>query len=469
MLDISRRQLIKTAGVTTILSMIPTPLIANSRIPLKIPPLIDLHRGKPAYLNIDVAQAILSENTPVEVWGINGNYLGPTFKIRQDDFAKITYKNNLNQNVSINIQGLQTSGELIGGMTRVLKTNETWSPIIQINQPASTCWYHSCSLGNSAYQTYRGIAGMYIIEDKESRHSQLPQKYGINDIPLILQDLQLNTNGVQLFQQNRPHFYGNRLFVNGKENPYIVVEKELIRLRLVNASLSRVYDLHFDDDREFKIIAQDQGFLPQAKIATQITLSPSERVEILVDMSNSEKATLITGKKQNFFNRITQVFQSSDNFIDNTVLEIQTKGLASAFNNKKHFQFNTDSATIYEHKGIKERSLHIDTKTGLINGKLFNPRRVDITAKLGSTEKWTITSSSPIGFKIQGAKFIIETINDQPLPDNEKCWKDSLWIDQKITILIKFENRSSNNYPFTFGSSDLMLADKGCLGVLVVQ
>lgn len=469
MLNISRRQLIKTAGITTIVSMIPTPLIANSRTPLKIPPLIDLHRGKPAYLNIDVTQEILSENTPVEVWGINGNYLGPTFKIHQDDFAKIAYKNNLNQNVSINIQGLQTSGELIGGMTRILKTNETWSPIIQINQSASTCWYHSCSLGNSAYQTYRGIVGMYIIEDKESRHSQLPQKYGINDIPLILQDLQLNKNGVQLFQQNQPHFYGNRLFVNGKENPYIEVEKELIRLRLVNASLSRVYDLHFDDDREFKIIAKDQGFLPQAKIATQITLSPSERVEILVDMSNSEKATLITGKKQNFLNHITQVFQSSDNFIDNTVLEIQTKGLASAFNNKKHFQFNTDSATIHEHKGIKERSLHIDTKTGLINGKLFNPRRVDITAKLGSTEKWTLTSSSPIGFKIQGAKFIIETINDQPLSDNEKCWKDSLWIDRKITILVKFENRSSNNYPFTFGSSDLMLADKGCLGVLVVQ
>lgn len=469
MIDISRRKLLKITGITTTLSLIPTPLMASSKTPLTIPTLIDLHKGKPAYLNIDSTREILAESNHVDVWGINGSYLGPTFKIHQGDFAKITYKNNLSQNVAINIQGLQTNGELLGGITKVLKHKQSWSPIVAINQPAATCWYHSCSLGNSAYQTYRGIVGMYIIEDDESRHSQLPQKYGVNDIPLILQDLQLNSNGEQLFYQNQPHFYGNRLFVNGKENPYINVQKELIRLRLINASLSRNYDLHFDDNREFKIIAKDQGFLPQAKSVTQITLAPSERVEILVDMSKGGNTTLITGEKHNFLNKIIQIFQSNETLINNTILEIRSEGLTSAFNNKKLFQFNTDATAIYAHKGIKQRDLHIDTRTGFINEKLFDPRRIDITAKLGDTERWVLTSSSAIGFKVQGAKFVVETINDQPINNTEKSWKDSVLIDKKVTILIKFENRSSNNYPFTFGASDLMLADKGCLGLLIVQ
>lgn len=64
---------------------------------------------------------------------------------------------------------------------------------------------------------------------------------------------------------------------------------------------------------------------------------------------------------------------------------------------------------------------------------------------------------------------MIESINDHPLDPIEQVWKDSLWIEGKVQILINFPNLSSNNYPLFFGLSDLMLADKGCLGVLVVQ
>ena len=70
---------------------------------------------------------------------------------------------------------------------------------------------------------------------------------------------------------------------------------------------------------------------------------------------------------------------------------------------------------------------------------------------------------------MRGAKFIVESINDKPLEAAEISWKDSVWIDGKVTILVKFENTSSNNYPFTFGASDLMLADKGCMGLMIVQ
>ena len=52
---------------------------------------------------------------------------------------------------------------------------------------------------------------MWLIEDEQSLKSQLPHKYGVDDIPLILQDMEFNGDGLQLFKQNQPHFVGNRL------------------------------------------------------------------------------------------------------------------------------------------------------------------------------------------------------------------------------------------------------------------
>lgn len=68
------------------------------------------------------------------------------------------------------------------------------------------------------------MLGLWIIEDEESRKIIIAvKKYGVDDIPLILQDGQLNADGVQLFRQNQPHFLGNRLFVNGQQAPYLTV------------------------------------------------------------------------------------------------------------------------------------------------------------------------------------------------------------------------------------------------------
>ena len=101
--------------------------------------------------------------------GFNGNYLGPTIRIKIGFFLQnsiITI--NLPQSIALYIQGLQASGELFGGAAKVLKKGESWAPIIPIEQPAATCWYRSATLANSAYQTYRGIVGMWLIEDDQS-------------------------------------------------------------------------------------------------------------------------------------------------------------------------------------------------------------------------------------------------------------------------------------------------------------
>lgn len=465
----SRRQLLKTTAISTALAAMPAPLMAASRAKLVVPPLIEVRRGRPIILTTEEMGYKLDGKHQVSVWGFNGNYLGPTIKIKSGSFAKLNYHNNLPQHVSLSIQGLQASGELFGGAARVLKKGESWAPIVPIEQPAATCWYRSSTLANSAYQTYRGLVGMWLIEDDQSLKSTLPHKYGVDDIPLILQDMELNSEGLQLFKQNQPHFVGNRLLVNGLEAPFLEVPRGWVRLRLVNASLARAYDLRLDNDQDITIIAKDLGFLPQGQVVKSFVLAPGERTEILINLSEGEGVSLISGHKRGIFDKVKQIFSSDGELADNTVLELRPQGELSAFSQKMEPKFETDAVSMLNAKVAQEREFVLDVTNGLINQKRFDPRRVDVVAKQGTVERWVLTSSLPVGFSIQGAKFIVENDEHGPAEESTLAWKDTVWVRGKTQILVRFDQPSSNNYPFIFGSSNLMLADMGCIGVMIVQ
>ncbi|EIJ71643.1 multicopper oxidase domain-containing protein [Pasteurella bettyae] len=463
----SRRQFFKRTLIATALTAIPMPLLAASRQPLIIPPVLESSRGRPVILSTETTQFEFNSGKLVEVWGFNGRYLGPTVRVKQGDFVKLTWRNNLSQLVAFNIQGLQASGELIGGIGHGLKPGQAWSPILPISQPAATCYYHACTLASSAYQTYRGLVGLWIVEDEESRKAKLPNKYGVNDIPLILQDHKINSTGTQLFQQNEPHFYGERLLVNGQESPYLSVSRGWIRLRIVNASLSRAYDLRMEDDRDLFVIAKDQGFLPQSKAVKNIFVAPGERVELLVDLNEGGNVSLIAGAKRGIVDKAKLLFDSDNELSENTVLEFRPEGLLSVFNGNPNLQFT--SHAMLPKQITQERSFHIDASNGMINQKRFDPRRIDINVKQGSIERWHLTSSIPTGFYIQGAKFLIESIDGQVTEESELVWKDTVWIKGNVQLIVKFDNLSSNMQPFLFGASDLMQADKGAIGLIVVQ
>ncbi len=86
-----------------------------------------------------------------------------------------------------------------------------------IEQPAASCWYRSATLANSAYRPSWLILNV-LIEDEQSLKANLPNKYGVDDIPLILQDMEFNNDGLQLFKQNLTVLCGNRLLVNGNSH-----------------------------------------------------------------------------------------------------------------------------------------------------------------------------------------------------------------------------------------------------------
>ncbi|HAC07262.1 MAG TPA: hypothetical protein DCF71_15545 [Gemmatimonadetes bacterium] len=121
---------------------------------------------------------------------------------------------------------------------------------------------------STGYQVYEGLAGMIIVEDDVSDALPLPRTYGVDDIPLIIQDRRFHDDGALLhFPTNfnpatDPALRkGGNFLVNGVEAAVLEVGAQVVRLRILNASNARIYNFGFSDNRTFHQVASDGGFL----------------------------------------------------------------------------------------------------------------------------------------------------------------------------------------------------------------
>lgn len=463
-MKLSRRQFLLRSAFAGAALVAPKTLMAKTRRALPIPPLLDVGRGRPIRLDFRPAQTQFEQGKLVSVWGANGQYLAPTVRVKSGDFVRLTYLNNLPEPLSINIQGLLAPTEMHGSIHRQFAPNSSWSPIVSVHQRAGTAWYHADTMLNAATQVQQGLAGLWIIDDAESRKTDLPNRYGVNDIPLILQDQLINSRGEPVINTQAVPFFGKQLLTNGQPSPYLNVPRGWLRLRLVNASLSRRYELRLDNDQPLYLIGTGMGYFAQPLVRQSVSLAPSERVELLLELNDDAPVSLISGQKRGFFYPVEQFFADNEALIDNVVVEFRPQGLASAFSKPPSLPpFPTDDFNL---KIAAERKFNLRPLDRLINQQRFDPKRIDFHAQKGSVERWYLTSNEAVGFSLQGAKFVLETENRQKRPLAELAWRDTVWLekDQEVTLLVRFEHSASASLPFTFGVTDLPLKDKGAMG-----
>jgi FtsP/CotA-like multicopper oxidase with cupredoxin domain len=125
-----------------------------------------------------------------------------------------------------------------------------------IDQPAATLWYHPHVHGSTADHMYRGLTGVFIVDDENPGASKLPSAYGVDDVPMIVQDRAFD--GDNQFEERVPlggslGVIGDEVLVNGTIGPYFDVTTRLVRLRLLNGSNARLYNFGFSDDRTFSL------------------------------------------------------------------------------------------------------------------------------------------------------------------------------------------------------------------------
>lgn len=158
-------------------------------------------------------------------------------------------------------------------------------------QEAGTLWFHDHTLGVTRLNVAAGLAGFYFIRDPEREPKQLPRD--AYEIELALQDRRFDTNSQLYFPvdiQLKEHpfwsvlFEGDVAMVNGAPWPYFDVEPRRYRLRLLNGSNHRSYNLGFAGAKVYQI-GSDDGYLNSPVLIDKVHLTPGERADLIVDFS----------------------------------------------------------------------------------------------------------------------------------------------------------------------------------------
>ena len=435
-----------------------TPAVA----PLSIPPLLEptIENGVSHYgLTIGTSQHDYKQASITDTYSFNGmSVLGPTLRLRTGDSVVISVTNELDETTTTHWHGADVPAEDDGGPHSLIEPGKTWVADFDVIQPAATLWYHPHAHGLTAEHVYRGAAGLIIIEDDNPAGTLLPATYGVDDIPVIIQDRDFTDDSQLDFAIDNSE-EGNLdgvLTVNGTINPYVETPMGLVRLRLLNGSQARIYQLSVEGSDMTKI-ASDGGYLASPVVIEQLVLAPGDRAEIIVNVG-VESAALVDST----FGR---------------VLELRPNGSASGTG-----MLPDKLATIErisESEITVDRSFHMGDARNFwefdaswaINGVQFDMSRIDVKVQLGDTERWTLFSDDGEHvFHPHQIQFQILAINGEPPPPEESGWEDSVLVNagREVVIAARFNTYAAEDTPYMFHCHILDHEDLGMMGQFLI-
>ena len=424
---------------------------------------------------------------PTATYGVNGAFLGPTLHLRRGERVRLEVTNSLGEVSSVHWHGLVVPARSDGGPYLPIEPGATWSVDIDVDQRASTVWYHPHPMHQTARQVYMGLAGLIVVDEATPR-ADLPSTYGVDDLPLVIQDRRLFADGTHPYSAGATlamhdmmaGLKGETMLVNGVVEPRGVVPRGLVRLRVLNGSNARNYHLGFDDGRSFRVIASDGGLLAAPIVTTRALVAPGERVELLVDFGAD--AAGATVRLQSFSGEVAaQLFTGmmGANLAD--ALDRATFDLAT-------FEIGAPpAATIVPPAAfepiirgaatdaVRTRAVEMSMRAGglYLNGTRMMelepvPEAISFMIPEADVELWTITNTSGMAhpFHVHHRAFQVLDIDGAPPPAALAGWKDTVLVapGQVVRLLIDFRGTADAGHPYMFHCHILEHEDHGMMG-----
>ncbi len=289
------------------------PFVDALPIPPVLQPVSTTPTGEPMYELTVVAasQQLHSELPPTTLWTYNGIFPGPTVEADANSPIYVTYANGLpatshalpvdqcphgpsywqaTSRVVTHLHGGHVPARFDGQPEHHLLPGDSAVYSYPNQQRPATLWYHDHALGITRLNVYMGLAGFYLLRDDFERNLGLPD--GEFEIPLVLQDRQFEPDGSLTYPPTiEDAFYGDKILVNGKVWPHLVVKQGKYRLRLLNGSQARVYTLKLEDPSApglaipFALIGTDGGLIDAPIPLDTLRLAPAERLDVVVDFA----------------------------------------------------------------------------------------------------------------------------------------------------------------------------------------
>lgn len=225
---------------------------------------------------------------PAHFVGYNGTAPGPTFWIKKGTETIVRVLNKGEDTASLHLHGSYTHSVWDGWAGDEMNVGQ-WKDYYYPNtESARPMWYHDHAEGHTASDAYYGQAGFYVIWDPEEDSLALPT--GQYDVPLALSDKTYQSNGDLVSPEGNPiNFFGDTIHVNEQPWPYMATDPRKYRLRFVDMSTSRPFDLYFEDPDgnwiDFQVIGSDSGLFSGPVESNDVVISMGERYEVVIDFS----------------------------------------------------------------------------------------------------------------------------------------------------------------------------------------
>ncbi len=379
--------------------------------------------------------------------------------------------------------------------------DETWIP--------TTLWYHDHAMDVTGFNVAKGLAGFYLVRSRREvdleNIGRIPTFGATDDVfnppgpldfGLTLQDQQFNAevNGIATLRYDfldHNGRLGDVFTVNGLVQPFHEVQRRKYRIRFLNASSARIYEIRLSTRQKMWIIGTDSWLLPEAVEVESFQLNQGQRHDVIIDFrdvptgvkevfvenimhqTDGRKAKGVDPDKQRDRLLKFEVSEPSVSVDDDPIIKdrdviVGYKGVVDSELGEGLWSAINDEAD-----PITTRFLEFDRSNGAwkvgVNGnsRFFNPRRADMVPDLGhGSEKWFFENGSggwwhPLHTHLEGFQILKV---DGELPRRERRFNsDLVQLEGGFVaeLLIKFRTFTG---PFAFHCHNIEHEDMRMMG-----
>jgi bilirubin oxidase len=373
----------------------------------------------------------------------NGLAPGPLIDVREGQHVRIRLDNRLAEQTTIHWHGLPVPPDQDGNPMDPVAAGG--SRLYEYDLPATsagTYWYHPHPHEATASQVARGLAGALIVRAADDPLAHLPET------ALFITGLRLGADA-QVTSDNAIDWTVGRqqetLLVNGGRLPIHTVRPgSTERWRIWNATASAHLRLTLEG-HTFTLAGTDGGLLgaPVAGL-NEVMVAPAQRVELLVTANASPN-----GRYRLRALRFEADFLNIGTYRDQDLLTLVTTNEVPAAPVELPTSLRpiADLGTPVVSRLVKLDEVHDlctgkgATTTFLINGRVFDPNRVDFVAIAGQVELWEVANNTAMAhpFHVHGTQFqlVSRAVGTVVSPAPYLAWIDTVLVPSQQTATIK--------------------------------